>query len=290
VDQEQPSKQIAGDRLLKRLGIDPGEWTLGERCIVLLAIGIGLVIVITAVCGYVFTEWEWTGLTRPRLRTFWDWLDLLIVPIVLALGGYLFTRSENRRTQQTAEQRAQTDRQIEEQRAQESALQAYLEQMTQLVRGGLRDQEWLSSLRLLVRGRTLSLFWQLDPKRKRRLLQILHEADLIGTETRVIGLSGADLREAYLRELDLKNAALNGADMKCADLEWADLRGADLSGADLSNANLSNADLTGATVAQKQLDQAKCLEGVAMPNGQMYEDWLNEKVGRGEDEADSGNS
>jgi hypothetical protein len=32
------------------------------------------------------------------------------------------------------------------------------------------------------------------------------------------------------------------------------------------------------------------LEGVAMPNGQMYEDWLNEKVGRGEDEANGGNS
>jgi hypothetical protein len=27
-------------------------------------------------------------------KTFWDWLNLLIVPVVLAIGGYLFTRSE----------------------------------------------------------------------------------------------------------------------------------------------------------------------------------------------------
>jgi len=36
--------------------------------------------------------------------TLWDWLDLLIVPIVLALGGYLFTRSENRRALDVANQ------------------------------------------------------------------------------------------------------------------------------------------------------------------------------------------
>ena len=46
-------------------------------------------------------RWKWTGLPE---RTLWDWLSLLIVPVVLALGGYLFTRSENRRTQEVADQ------------------------------------------------------------------------------------------------------------------------------------------------------------------------------------------
>jgi hypothetical protein len=269
VAQEQPTKQITGDRLLKRLGIDMGEWTVGDRRIVLIAIGMGLAIVIITVCGYFFSEWKWTGLTKPNLRTFWDWLELLIVPIVLGIGGYLFTRSENRRAQQ-----------IEEQRAQESALEAYLEQVTPLVREGLRDEDPLSPSRLLVRGRTLSLFWQLDPKRKRSLLQILHEAGLIGKETPVIGLSGADLREAYLRELNLQDAALNGADMKGANLERADLRGADLSGADLLGAR---------GVTEEQLEQAEFLQGATMPNGQKYEDWLKSKDG-GEDAENSGPS
>ena len=234
-------------------------------------------------------------------KPLWDWLDLLIVPVVLALGGYLFTRSENRRRQQ-----------IEEQRAQQTALQAYLEQITELVRGGLREEDPLSPLRLLARGRTLSLFWQLDPKRKRALLQMLHEAGLIGKGTPVIGLSGADLREAYLRELNLKDADLTGADMKGANLERADLSGADLRGADLrhaklvwtrlgtartidaltgelaspnpanfSNTDLSYTDMSWATgVIEGQFDKCKSLEGATMPDGQKYEDWLKGKESR----------
>ena len=37
VDQEQqPKKQIAGDRLLNTLGIDPNKWTVGDRRLALL--------------------------------------------------------------------------------------------------------------------------------------------------------------------------------------------------------------------------------------------------------------
>jgi purine-cytosine permease-like protein len=43
---------------------------------------------------------------QPFGITLWQWLDLLIVPAVLAIGGYLFTRSENRATRVAAEQRA----------------------------------------------------------------------------------------------------------------------------------------------------------------------------------------
>jgi hypothetical protein len=208
-------------------------------------------------------------------KSFWDWLNLLIVPVVLALGGYLFTRSENRRAGQ-----------IEEQRAQETALQAYLEQLTQLVRDGLRDKHPLDPLRMLARGRTLNLFWQLDSKRKRGVLQMLREANLIHKETSIIGLSGADLRGAYLRQLDLKDTALDGADMKGTNLEKADLSGADLSGADLSGANLSGAE----GVTNEKLEaQAKSLAAATMPNGQKYEDWLKSK-GSGEGEENSGPS
>ncbi len=96
-DQHQNSLSLL-DRFLTTLGANPREWTLGDRRITIFAIVIVLAIIITAISGYAF-GWEWTGLTKPKQRTFWDWLDLLIVPVVLALGGYLFNRSENRRTQ-----------------------------------------------------------------------------------------------------------------------------------------------------------------------------------------------
>ena len=60
-----------------------------------------LAFLIIVICGYLF-GWKWTGLPE---RTLWDWLDLLIVPVVLAIGGYLFTQTENQRaSQDTAEQ------------------------------------------------------------------------------------------------------------------------------------------------------------------------------------------
>jgi hypothetical protein len=65
-----------------------------------------------------------------------------------------------------------------------------------------------------------------------------------------------------------------------------DLSRADLTYADLSGANLSHA--TGKT--GEQLDgQASSLEGVIMPNGQKYEEWLKSE-GRGEDGENSGSS
>jgi uncharacterized protein YjbI with pentapeptide repeats len=102
--------------------------------------------------------------------------------------------------------------------------------------------------------------------------------------TPVIGLSGADLREAYLRELDLRDADLRGADMKGANLERADLSGTDLRGTDLSGANLSGAyPLTN----EELKEQTSSLEGATMPNGQKYEDWLKSK-GHLEDRENSG--
>ena len=66
-------------------------------------IGIGIVPVLfvaVVVFGGYYFEWKWTGYPK---RTPWDWVDLSIVPVVLALGGYLFTRSETRRTEEIAD-------------------------------------------------------------------------------------------------------------------------------------------------------------------------------------------
>src|SRR5215213_4283695 len=119
-EQHQSDRSLV-DRAITTFGANPDEWTLGDRRLAIIAIVVGLAIVITAVCGYVF-GWEWTGLAKPKQRTFWDWLELLIVPVVLALGGYLFTRSENRRAQKIADQSAKTDRAIAGQRIQDDTL------------------------------------------------------------------------------------------------------------------------------------------------------------------------
>jgi len=76
-----------------------------------------------------------------RGKTVWDWLDLMFVPLTLALFAGFFTTvqlfwqtsQEDQRDQALANQTAQIQRIIEESRAQEASLQNYLDLMTNLL-------------------------------------------------------------------------------------------------------------------------------------------------------------
>ena len=300
-------------------------------------------------------------------KTFWDWMQLLIVPLALAVIGFLFTIQQDRRQYEIEKQRAQQAQEIEELRAEHATLQAYLDQMgTLLLDRNLRGADENSDVRRLARGRTLIVFDALSaddaaeprPYRQVRTLRFLYEAELIqrtppnnppvislnNVDLTAIDLTGrpflrgaylqqahlsesildhVDLRDAYLAGADLRSAELERADLEDANLsaaflaeadlsganlanvdlsnaEWiykqdpllrergaglsnADLRDADLQGANLTNANLSGANLKGADVTEEQLAKCKSLDGVTMPNGQKYEDWLKDKESRKED-------
>jgi uncharacterized protein YjbI with pentapeptide repeats len=235
-----------------------------------------------------------------RGKTFWNWLELFVVPLALAGIGILFTWQQDVRQQQ-----------IEDQRAQDVALQAYLDQMSTLLTDkGLRNSEQDSEVRTLARARTLTVLGRLDPSRKTEVMSFLVEADLVqevdGRDP-VIDLSGADLSGvvlgganltganlsradlsdaflesaylgrakltgAYLSGVALRDARLGGAALDFADLEGADLALAHLEGADLSWVNLSGANLSDATgVTKEQLEQeALSLEGATMPDGSKH--------------------
>src|SRR5215217_9374926 len=182
-----------------------------------------------------------------RAKTLWDWLQLLIVPAVLAIGGILFNWQQNRRAQSN-----------ETQRAQDTALQAYLDQISELLIDKSIRKEWrrYGDKRVTARARTLAVLSQLDGNRKQIVLRFLSEARLINREklilegrtiyARYVGLRGADLTNANLRNIKLVDAALEGAILENADLRYADLTNADLRGANLKGANLDKAILTGA--------------------------------------------
>ena len=197
-------------------------------------------------------HYQWTGFgesVRPKAdsqeiqprKTLWDWLQLFIVPLALAAIGLWFSAQQDSHQQKIEEKRAKSDRHIEEQRAQDAALQAYLDQMSQLMlEGDLLDSKQDSEVRTLARARTLTVLTRLDSRRKGSVVQFLHEASLIKKEGPVVSLSAVRLRGADLSHLDLLEANLSGA-----NLNWADLSGVEMSGADLSDAHLNYADLTG---------------------------------------------
>ena len=66
-------------------------------------------------------------------KTIWDWMGLLIVPVVLSLITVVFAWQQDIRQDQIEKDRAKAERELAERRAQDEALQAYLDEMTQLI-------------------------------------------------------------------------------------------------------------------------------------------------------------
>jgi uncharacterized protein YjbI with pentapeptide repeats len=184
-----------------------------------------------------------TGFTG---QTLWEWMQLLIIPAVLAFGAYLFSRYER-----------ENDRKIAEDRQREVALQTYLDRMTELLLDGeLRKSGEDSEVRAVARARTLTVLRLLDGERKGALIRFLQESNLIDVEKNVIDLKGADLRRADLRGAFLKQTCLRGADLTEANLCSARLEKADLSEADLSRVRLRSANLVGANLGNSGLVEA----------------------------------
>jgi hypothetical protein len=163
----------------------------------------------------------------------------LIVPAVLALGGYLFTRSENQRTLQStqrqrdldrklATKQTETGREIADQRRQDDMLQAYLDGMSQLLTDKdrpLHRAQVDDNLSTLTRARTLTALTRLNADRKARVVQVLYEARLITRDRPVLDLSEASLRGAVLGKVIPCKAVLRGPYVEKAWLRDAKLEG-----------------------------------------------------------------
>lgn len=179
---------------------------------------------------------------RRNPRTVWDWIGLVGAGSALTLLGYWITRSQKEREEVTASVRAQ-----------EEALQAYLDQMSGLMidgKIGARPADpTKETARRVAQARTIETLLVMDKDHKRRPLKLLYELRLIERTSPVVDLENAGLDHANLGELSLPGACLERADLRATDLsgsnlKGADLRGADLRGADLRNADLSHTDLT----------------------------------------------
>ena len=102
--------------------------------IILLAlIAVVIVLIILVILGYIF-NWSWTGLgpyiSPPhttgtdfqRGKTLWDWLQLIIIPLALAVAALLFNIATSRTEQRIALDKHRQD-----------SLQTYLDHMSELL-------------------------------------------------------------------------------------------------------------------------------------------------------------
>jgi energy-coupling factor transporter transmembrane protein EcfT len=126
-------------------------------------------------------------------KTLWEWLDLLATPFAIGIVAVIFTAW------------------FTNQRAQDTALQAYLDKMSELLIDRRLRRAWdeYDDKRITARARTLALLAQLNGDRKRTVLQFLREARLInkkeyfGIPAHIVGLRDADLSNANLRGMRL---------------------------------------------------------------------------------------
>jgi hypothetical protein len=106
------------------------------------------------------TKLQGTGFDQKYLV---DWLDILIFPVVVTGSVYWLDSRQRDREEQAETQQRQREERSADRRAQDAALQAYLEHMSHLLtKEKLRQAEKYSDIRVATRARTLTLLEQLD--------------------------------------------------------------------------------------------------------------------------------
>lgn len=181
--------------------------------------------------------------THAHQKTIWNWFELLVVPAAIASSVAILGWMDHK-----------TERRIADDRAQDAALEAYLEQMSKL----LLDKELRKSaegdeVQAVAKAWTLTILRRVKGGRTRVevVLRFLQESDLNRQEKNIVSLQDADLSKAPLTGVNLTGINLTGVNLTGAHLE-----GAILIQANLEDAHLDSADLTGAQMHGINLQRA----------------------------------
>src|SRR5690242_9169256 len=77
---------------------------------------------------------KWTGFGKATsAKTLWDWMNLLLIPLVLTGCAFLLNHSKREEGRQQAERHADLEREIAKDRQQEMAFQSYIDRMADLL-------------------------------------------------------------------------------------------------------------------------------------------------------------
>lgn len=235
---------------------------------------------------------KWSGLQGKNV---WDWMDLIIVPLVLASGGLLLRRIEDQRTEREEAREKQQAREG----LMDSIFQSYLDDMSDLminhqlqtnldivtahreqkttetntdkVSGGSGEKpsdepiaaNTVDTARLaeatavvtVARARTVTVLKSLDVTRRDLLSNFLRETSLV-TGKRGTLLTYIDLSGMDLSRTDLYEFNFTGSLFYRANLSHTNLLKTNFSNAYLFRANLSYAGLSSTNFCQACLHQA----------------------------------
>ena len=261
-----------------------------EHPIITIFILVLITIAATIIIGGYRLNWAWTGFTgeKETYRTLYDWLQLLIIPFVLAIAALLFNFATTRTEQKIAAQRYDQDQKLALDKQREDLLQIYLDRISELLLNKqLRISEPDSEVRNVARVRTITILYQLDARRIGLVFAFLRESGLMSTNNNenIISMVEANLEhinfsQAWLQKTNLSGAWFAEADFRKTNLDKTDLSraylgNANLSGAWLFETNLSDSNLSGANFSGANLARAD-FSGSNLSDADFSDAFLNE--------------
>jgi|CXWL01.1.fsa_nt_gi uncharacterized protein YjbI with pentapeptide repeats len=202
-----------------------------------------VVVIVFGTLTYILVETVKAERTGFETKTLWDWMELLIIPAVLAGGAILLNRSERALERKTAEDRAKFERDLATDRQQEAALQTYFDHLSELLLKEKLRTTKKAAVHDIARTRTISIMRVLDTRRNNLVIQFLREAKLITDKNSI--LIKANMEGMNLQQLNLRGTNLHGSNLEGANLMRAKFMNSNLQDAELIRANLQNAELIG---------------------------------------------
>ena len=244
----------------------------GLLSVALFSLSILLVIIIS---NWI-SNFKWSGFQK---KSFWDWLQLLIVPLMLAFGAfYLNYASETR------------DKQIAEERKQQELLKDYFSKMQTLIVETKKSKDsqpkivetkksvettkskdsqpnpdgapLLPEFIPIAEALTFAVLDQLDGKRKGKVITYLADSKLITANIKdqkskpVIDLRKANLKEIVLEDVSLDGLSITKADMTEAKLTEVILTNSNLVSSKFINATLDTVDFSGSKLGNSNFYDA----------------------------------
>jgi Pentapeptide repeats (9 copies) len=276
----------------KMIGISCGliivDLILWIRGMLLVAIPGAIVIVIWLILlGYQKEASTWTGFgasssfnavnplnaNRRGRKTLWDWLQLLIIPMLLAGGAVSFNM-----------QQSEVSRSITADQQKEATLNTYMNDISDLLLNhSLATSKFGDQVQYVARAKTLSALRVLNPERKNVLMRFLSDTGILfgqsgkppvlrlnDADLSDVNLSGVKLYGAYLSATNFMGARLDSANLAFANLDEANLHNVDLNHADLFHTHFCATNLSGVQLGGTSLSTAH-LTGATLPNGAIYQ-------------------
>lgn len=245
-----------------------GKWQLVQSVArnnpvaALLAIVFGLIIVFFA-WQVIFKFESWFVKVLGFNQPLWAWMDLLIVPVALAVAAYIFSKLQKENEQRVAERREEENRLRDDEKQSRDAYQKFVDSMENYF---LNNESQLFQethpIRLMAQAKTKHALSISNKAWRPLFFQFLLDSGLttaINGENKIgVGiLQKADLCLINLDDADLSNADLQQVNLKCSRLRKTILSGVDLSDAKLINAQLQDVNLVGSTLLRAKMEGAR---------------------------------